>query len=171
MLEAVKLLPNPPESCFIRASAPRLLPSITQKVRHHNAPVEIWDGDTESLYQKIDVAIVTAGTTSLELALRGIPQVVIGAISPITYCVARYLLRMSVPKFIAMPNVLMKRNIIPEFPQKMPPKEISQALQEVLTPSALEKYQTDCQELQQQFTKHGDPRDAIAEEVLGVLSG
>jgi len=169
MLEAIKRLPTPPDTCYVRASAPRLLKSITKKVRHHKAPVQIWDADTEALYQKIDVAIVTAGTTSLELALRAIPQVVVGAISPITYFVARVLLNMAVPEFIAMPNILMKHPMVPEFPQKMPPKKIARAVEGVLEPEAFEKYQSDCKELQAQLTRYGDPRDAIADEVLGLL--
>jgi len=61
-----------------------------------------------------DVVLVASGTATLETALVGRPAVVVYAMQPVSYWLARRLVR--VP-FVAMPNILLERRIYPEYLQ------------------------------------------------------
>lgn len=69
-----------------------------------------------------DAAIVSSGTAVLETALLGVPAVAIYVIPPI---LIRYGLRMIRHRFITLPNLVLKREVVPEL------------LQERATPEAL----------------------------------
>ncbi len=64
-----------------------------------------------------DLVLAKSGTVNLETALLKVPQVVVYRVHPFTYWLARHVLRFSVP-FISPPNLVLKRQIIPEFLQK-----------------------------------------------------
>lgn len=71
-----------------------------------------------------DLALTKSGTVNLELALRGVPQVVGYRVSRPTAFVARHLLRFSVPH-ISPVNLVLNERLVPEL------------LQEHLTPEAI----------------------------------
>ena len=71
-----------------------------------------------------DLALGKSGTVNMELALRGVPQVVGYRVSRITAFVARYFLRFRVDH-ISPVNLLLNERLVPEF------------LQDELTPEAL----------------------------------
>ncbi|HSA93718.1 MAG TPA: lipid-A-disaccharide synthase [Terriglobales bacterium] len=59
-------------------------------------------------------AVVASGTATVEAALAGAPMVVVYRVSPLTWRLGRGLLR--VP-FVAMPNLIVGRQIVPELLQ------------------------------------------------------
>jgi len=71
-----------------------------------------------------DLALAKSGTVNLELALRGVPQVVVYRVSWFTAFVARHLLRFSVPH-ISPVNLVLGERLVPEL------------LQEALHPAAI----------------------------------
>ena len=62
-----------------------------------------------------DAAIATSGTVSLELAMLGVPHVVAYRLSRITYAIAK---RMARVRWIALPNLIADRAIVPELIQR-----------------------------------------------------
>ncbi|MCP9849079.1 lipid-A-disaccharide synthase [Cyanobium sp. Morenito 9A2] len=76
------------------------------------------------LYAAADLALTKSGTVNLELALRGVPQVVGYRVSRPTAFVARHLLRFAVPH-ISPVNLVLGERLVPEL------------LQERLTPDAI----------------------------------
>ena len=64
-----------------------------------------------------DVAIAKSGTVNLELALRGVPQVVVYRVSRATAFVARHILRFSVPH-ISPVNLVLGERLVPELLQE-----------------------------------------------------
>jgi len=72
-------------------------------------------GDTYNLLAASDAALVTSGTATLEGALVGCPMVVAYRMSAFSYALARRLVK--VP-FIAMPNLLLGRRVVPELVQQ-----------------------------------------------------
>jgi lipid-A-disaccharide synthase len=60
---------------------------------------------------EVDLALTCSGSATLENALLGVPMVVVYKTSPLTYLLARALVRVS---HIAMPNLLAKEEIVPE---------------------------------------------------------
>jgi len=62
-----------------------------------------------------DVSIIASGTASLESALAGNPHLVYYNVNPLTYIVAKRLVK--VP-YISLVNILLKREVVPELIQK-----------------------------------------------------
>ena len=68
------------------------------------------------LYAAADLALSKSGTVNMELALRGVPQVVGYKVSRITAFVARHFLRFRVDH-ISPVNLLLKERLVPELLQ------------------------------------------------------
>jgi lipid-A-disaccharide synthase len=77
--------------------------------------VHIIQGDTYSIIAASDLALVASGTATLETALLGCPMVIAYKMSPVTYTLARMLVRGV--DYIGMPNLLAGRAIVPELIQ------------------------------------------------------
>lgn len=78
------------------------------------AGLRVHDGPARDLLAAADVAVAKSGTTTIEAAVLGVPLVVVYKASTPTYAIARRLVR--VPH-VAMPNVLLGRQAVPEFVQ------------------------------------------------------
>jgi lipid-A-disaccharide synthase len=63
-----------------------------------------------------DLALAKSGTANLELALRGVPQVVVYRVSRVTAFVAKRLLRFNVPH-ISPVNLVLNERLVPELLQ------------------------------------------------------
>ena len=63
-----------------------------------------------------DLALAKSGTANLELALRGVPQVVVYRVSRVTAFVAQHLLRFNVPH-ISPVNLVLNERLVPELLQ------------------------------------------------------
>jgi lipid-A-disaccharide synthase len=61
-----------------------------------------------------DAAIVASGTATLETALLGVPMVVVYRMNPVTFALARRLMRL---QDIGMPNLIAGRRVVPELVQ------------------------------------------------------
>lgn len=71
-------------------------------------------------------ALSKAGTVSLELAVLGVPMVIAHRVHPLTYVLGRMLVRGI--GHIAMPNILAKTTVVPEFVQRLPVDGLADAL-------------------------------------------
>ena len=92
-----------------------------------NLPINLYDsikglinvklviGKTYELLNICDVAIVTSGTATLEAALWNIPQVVCYRAHPISYLIARCLVKI---KFISLVNLIVNKEAVKELIQK-----------------------------------------------------
>lgn len=61
-----------------------------------------------------DLAIVKSGTSSLEMAVSGVPEIVCYRTSTVNYILARLMVRID---HIGMPNIIAGRSIVPELVQ------------------------------------------------------
>ncbi len=74
--------------------------------------------------------IIASGTASLEASLLGLPHIVVYKVNPLTYLVAKNLVK--VP-FISLPNIIAGRKIVPELIQKdVNPRKIERELSSLL---------------------------------------
>lgn len=64
--------------------------------------------------QAVDLAISSSGTATLELALFEVPQIVIYKTSPLTFMIAKRLVK---TKFISLVNLIAQKEIVPELLQ------------------------------------------------------
>jgi len=77
-------------------------------------PVPIVEDDTYNVVHAADAALVASGTAALETALLGTPMVIMYRVSPLTFAVARMLVRV---EHIGMPNIILERRVFPELLQ------------------------------------------------------
>jgi len=76
--------------------------------------VPVVAGDTYDVVHAADAALVASGTATLETALLGRPMVIMYRVSPLTYAIARRMIRVD---FIGMPNLILGRGVFPELVQ------------------------------------------------------
>lgn len=112
MLEAVKELKG---YQVIVAGAPSLDASFYQSFLQEYSNVSIVHSQTYDLLSHAEAAIVTSGTATLETALFEVPEVVCYIGSPISYLIAKQLIKI---KFISLVNLIMDREVVKELIQK-----------------------------------------------------
>lgn len=112
MLEAVK---DFKEYQIIVAGAPSLDASFYQSFLSGYSNVKIVHGQTYDLLSNAEAGVVTSGTATLETALFEVPEVVCYIGSPISYLIAKQLIKI---KFISLVNLIMDREVVKELIQK-----------------------------------------------------
>jgi lipid-A-disaccharide synthase len=81
-------------------------------ISHPRVAVEI--GKAQELMQRATLAITASGTATMECAFHGCPMIVVYKVNCLTYLVGRMVVTV---KWLAMPNVIAGREIVPEFIQ------------------------------------------------------
>ena len=90
--------------------------------------IELLVGQTREALAQADLALSASGTVSLETFMMGVPQVVFYRLAPITYWLARSL-KLVKSKWIALPNILSKKDLVPELIQdQATPSQLAHAL-------------------------------------------
>jgi lipid-A-disaccharide synthase len=77
-------------------------------------------------------ALTKSGTVTLELALHGVPSVVAHRVHWLTWVVGRQLVRGI--RFLALPNLLLDREVFREFVQHFRPEDLASALRAAQPP-------------------------------------
>ena len=80
--------------------------------------------------------LTKSGTITLELAVMGVPQVVAHRVHPLTHRLGRMLVQGI--DYIAMPNILAKQPVVPEYIQVLDPEVLSQAILSLPTTQAVD---------------------------------
>jgi lipid-A-disaccharide synthase len=133
MLEAAKVLADRHALTPVIALAPTLDLALLHEVAGAHAlnGVQIIQDDTYSIIAASELALVASGTATLETALLGCPMVIAYKMSPLTYSLARILVRGV--DFIGMPNILAGRPLVPELIQRdVTPAKLVQAAEPML---------------------------------------
>ena len=82
-----------------------------------------------------DLAMVKSGTSSLEMAIRGVPEVICYKTSPVNYLLAKAFVRI---KNIGMPNIIAGKTIAPELIQHdLTPEDLARTLRLYIEDRAL----------------------------------
>jgi lipid-A-disaccharide synthase len=91
---------------------------LEQRFRRLGSEPIIVDGLNPDLLQLAQVALVTSGTATLELAILGVPMVAVYKLSPVNRLQYAILCRLRGPlRFVAMPNLIAERAVVPELLQ------------------------------------------------------
>jgi lipid-A-disaccharide synthase len=86
--------------------------------------------DRYDLMAACNAVMAASGTVTLELAILGVPMVVAYRVSPITYFLGRWLIKV---KYASLVNLVAGEKIVPELMQReATPENISQALRSLL---------------------------------------
>ena len=99
----------PAASPAIRARLSRTLARVGEGL-----PLRLVDGQGRLVVEAADVVLLASGTASLEAMLLKRPMVVTYRLSPLTYVLARRLVRVG---WVALPNLLAGRDLVPELLQ------------------------------------------------------
>jgi lipid-A-disaccharide synthase len=70
--------------------------------------------DTYNVLGCADAAVVASGTATVETALLGCPMVIVYRMAPLSFQIARRLVRV---EWIGMPNIILRRSVFPELIQ------------------------------------------------------
>ena len=101
---------------FLIAGAPaRNLDDYSAWLNEDNSQyIKILFGQTQSIIRHAEAGVINSGTASLETALFGTPQVVGYIINPITYWLAKKIIKI---KYISLGNLIVDRLAFKEFIQ------------------------------------------------------
>ncbi|WP_237214900.1 lipid-A-disaccharide synthase [Falsiroseomonas oryziterrae] len=150
-------------------------PVVAELVR---ARVASWPGRpilVEALADKHDAfacasaGLIKSGTSSLEMAVAGVPHIVAYRVNPITAAIVRRLVRV---RFASLVNLLAEREVAPEFLQdRAMPEAMAEALHTLLAdPAAAEAQRAGLRSVLDSLHPPGlAPSEAAARVVLDEL--
>lgn len=112
----MRALPQYSDHQFLIAGAPaRSIEDYSAWLNDENRKyVKILFGETQSIIRHAQAGVINSGTASLETALFGTPQVVGYIINPLTYWLAKKIIKV---KYISLGNLIVDRLAFKEFIQ------------------------------------------------------
>lgn len=114
MISAVKIMSKDDEELkfkLVLANAD-MLELVKTQIKSLNIDISV--GDAHKWMKQSDLAIVASGTAALELALVGVPMVVVYKLSTISYFIISRLIN---SQFVSLPNVIANKLLVPELIQ------------------------------------------------------
>lgn len=94
-------------------------------------PLKIMLGNAHLAMRAADAVLVTSGTATLEVMLHKKPMIMAYRMNPLNFYIAKCLVKL---KYIALPNLLAGKMIVPEFIQNdATPEKLSEALLALLS--------------------------------------
>ena len=131
-----------PELKFI-ISAPRnkvaddLLRDLEEyRRRHHGEELPdfpVASGKTPELLQTCIAGFAASGTVTVECAIAGLPLVVAYRLNPVTFLLARLIIRKLFRNAFTMPNIILDRKLFEEFLQfQVTPEALAEAMEKIL---------------------------------------
>jgi lipid-A-disaccharide synthase len=121
------------ELYFITSAANTKRDEEFQRFVKHFAPdlpIHFFVGRSHEVIAAADLVLVTSGTATLETLLFKRPMVIAYRMSPVTFSIARRLVKLS---YIGLPNLLAGERIVPEFIQNdATPENLCNALLDYL---------------------------------------
>lgn len=103
-----------PDEQFVVAQAPAIEDEFYHSFTRSYPNVSIARDQTYPLLRSAKAALVTSGTATLETALFGVPEAVCYKGSPISYQIAKRVIKV---KYISLVNLIMDRLVVKEFIQ------------------------------------------------------
>ncbi len=180
--EVPRLLPVFAETLAILANRiPGLIPvvpvasAVAETVRKATATWPVQPIITTALQDKHDAyaaaaaALTKSGTSTLELALAGVPMAVTYRVNPITALIARRMIKIP---YVAMVNLLAGQALVPELLQQdCNPRKLAEVVEHLLTrPEAAETQREGFQSvIASLHPKTTTPSKAAAQEILALL--
>ena len=135
MLQTLELLFQqiPDLSIELPISAPKYMPIIKANIaKYDHLPIAVTQRPAHEVIAKTSLVLSASGSVTLEAILLKKPLIVLAALPPLTYFLAKYILRLKL-KYISLPNVLTQSYLVPEFVQsKMNPNQMAASALEIL---------------------------------------
>jgi len=157
-----------PDYQFVVAQAPGIDQSFYKDLLTGYRNVASVFNQTYPLLMIAKAACVTSGTATLETALFGVPEVVCYKGSPISYQIARRLIRV---KYISLVNLIMDRLVVKELIQdELTPQNLRRELDDILNnPVRRDQVENDYRELKDLLSEGGHASANAARSILQFL--
>ncbi|MBI3802824.1 MAG: lipid-A-disaccharide synthase [Nitrospirae bacterium] len=163
MLEAMALLAKEiPGLQLLVPVAPSLSKEwVLDLTRRVDLPLRCVEGEFQEVLRASDAVVVASGTATLQTALAQAPMVIVYKLSPLTYWLARRLIRL---KSIGLVNIVAGRPIVPELIQaEASPERIRQEVGRLLKDGvARERMKGDLKEVAERLGAAGASSRAAA---------
>ena len=167
MLEASRQFP---EYQFVVAEAPGQDPVFYDEVLRNYPQAGRVRNQTYSLLLHARAACVTSGTATLETALFGVPEVICYKGSPVSYQIARRLIKV---KYISLVNLIMDKPVVKELIQdEMNVKNIVTELRRLVSDEDTRKHLLgDYDALRTLLSQGGNASEKAAESIVKFVKG
>ncbi|GBR76702.1 lipid-A-disaccharide synthase [Candidatus Termititenax persephonae] len=110
MFKKIVRLAHGREQFVLAAASQYCLKTLRRKAQD----VPIVYGENYALLSAADIVLSSTGTITLEAALLGAPIIAVYKFPPVSYWLINKLLARKIPKYKALPNMLAKKEIMPE---------------------------------------------------------
>ena len=149
--------------------------TVTKRVKEmltkHDLPVMILENETDryNAFQASCVAIAASGTVALELAMCKIPHIISYKVSPLTYFMAKHLVKI---KYVNLTNIMLKRGVVPELLQEnCTPQNIVKHINELLKGGDIYKKQMSGFEEVKKYLSKGEqtPSENASDEIIRLI--
>jgi len=155
-----------PEYHFLIAGVSRFPKDIYEKYTCKNSSI-IYD-DTYSILYFSEAGLIKSGTSTMEAALLGLPQVVCYKGGQVSYWIARMLVRNI--QYISMVNLIMQREVVKELIQgEFNTKNLIKELERVLDRDNAERIKTDYRLMREKLGGPGASK-RLAEKIFSSLN-
>ncbi|MBN8851509.1 MAG: lipid-A-disaccharide synthase [Sphingobacteriales bacterium 50-39] len=158
-----------PDHQFVVAKAPGLEDSFYDLLLKDQPNVSSVRNETYALLSRAKAAFVTSGTATLETALFGVPEVVCYKGSPVSYHIAKRLIKV---KYISLVNLIMDKPVVKELIQdKLTPGNLKNELDGLLhDPKRMEQLHADYTALKELLSQGGHASANAAHSILQFMS-
>ena len=170
ILESARILKERfPDLQFILPLASSLTPGdIAPYLQSSGLDVKVAEGRGYDVMQVCDAIITVSGTVTLEIALLGVPMVIIYRVSPLTYAIGRRLVKVD---HMGICNIVAGERVVKELLQHdAEPAQIVREIEKILTDSDYAaSIRTKLLAVREKLGSGGGPA-RIAELALAMLS-
>ncbi len=166
MLQASKAFP---QYQFVVAKASALEEEFYNEFLKEYPQISSVKNQTYALLAQSTTALVTSGTATLETALFGVPQVVCYKGSPISYHIAKRLIKI---KYISLVNLIMDKPVVKELIQdELTPENVIKELNDILNnQDRLQQIKKDYNALKNLLHKGGNASEKAARAIINLTT-
>jgi len=157
-----------PDHQFIVAKAPGVEENFYDELLKDFSNVSYVSNQTYALLKQAKAALVTSGTATLETALFAVPEVVCYKGSPISYQIARRVIKI---KYISLVNLIMDKLVVKELIQhELTPANLNDELNSLLfDQQKIATLQADYAALKSLLSQGGDASAKAASSIVRWL--
>lgn len=112
-----------PELVVVLPLAENIEMATLEPYRNSLSDIRVMRGFAYDALAYCDTAVVASGSVTLEAAVLKTPTIVIYRISPVSYLLARMLVKIN---FISLPNIIAGKSVFPEYIQSIDPEKIAE---------------------------------------------
>ncbi len=115
MVDTIMTMKNNSDLEWIVAKSLTVSKDVYEQFLPDASFIKIMDNDIYSLIKYSKIGLVASGTATLETGYLGTPMIVLYIVSPLTFLVAKFLVKI---KNISLVNIVLGKTVVPEFIQK-----------------------------------------------------